>query len=125
MADDTVQRFIDALRKLESHSEVDDLAGLYGEDAVCGNVATRTTHTGPDGAREFWAGYRKAFSEMRSDFREAVSGDAAAALEWVTTATRAGGDPVEYEGVTILEFDGDKLARSTAYFDPRAVVEAA
>ena len=125
MAEDIVQRFIDALSTLEADGSADALAELYGPDASCGNTATETTFGGPEGARSFWSGYRETFGEVRSEFRNVVAGDGAAALEWKTTATLAGGDPVEYEGVTVLEVDGDTITRSTAYFDPRAVVPAA
>jgi len=125
MATDLPQRFIDALQRLESDGDPSDLAKLYGDDATCGNTATKTTYEGPDGARDFWSGYRDSFSEIRSEFRDVVSNDEAAALEWVTTAKLHGGDPVEYEGVTVLEFAGDAITRSTAYFDPRALTGAA
>jgi len=122
MADDTVQRFIDGLRKLEADGDVDELAGLYGPESLCGNTATTTTHQGPEGAREFWSGYRKAFDEIRSEFREAIQDGDAAALEWVTEARLRGGEAVRYEGVTVLEIEGGAVRRSTAYFDPRALV---
>lgn len=125
MATDLTQRFIDALQKLESDGDPGDLVDLYGADAVCGNIATETTYDGPDGARDFWSGYRSTFSEIRSEFRDVVSSDGAAALEWVTTAKLSGGDPVEYEGVTVLEFGDGAITRSTAYFDPRAILGAA
>lgn len=123
MATDIAQRFIDALHKLESDRDAGALAELYADGAVSGNTATSKTFDGPDGAREFWSGYRETFGDIRSEFRNVVSGDGAALLEWTSTGTSAGGDELSYEGVTVLEFDGeDRLTRSTAYFDPRAVV---
>lgn len=43
-----------------------------------------------------------------------------AALEWTTEGTNDG-DTVTYEGVSILEIEGDKVSRFYAYFDPRAL----
>jgi ketosteroid isomerase-like protein len=122
MATDIAHRFIDALHTLESDGTADALATLYADDAVSGNTATTRTYDGPEGAREFWSGYRKAFGEIRSEFRTVVSGDDAAALEWVSTGTLSEGDSITYEGVTLLHFEGDRITRSTAYFDPRAIL---
>lgn len=122
MATDIAQRFIDALHELESDRSATALAELYADGAVSGNTATTRTFDGPDGAREFWTGYRDAFGDIRSEFRNVVSGDASAALEWTSTGTLPGGEEVSYEGVTVLEFEQDHLTRSTAYFDPRAIL---
>jgi steroid delta-isomerase-like uncharacterized protein len=122
MATDIAQRFIDALHELESDRSTDALAELYAEDAVSGNTATSRTYGGPDGAREFWSGYRDAFGDVRSQFRVVVASNAAVALEWTSTGTLPGGEDIGYEGVTVLELDGDRITRSTAYFDPRAIL---
>jgi ketosteroid isomerase-like protein len=50
-----------------------------------------------------------------------VAGDeSGAVLEW-ESAGSANGDEVSYRGATVLEYDGDTIVRSMAYFDPRAV----
>ena len=95
----------------------------YADGATSGNVATTRTYEGPDGAKAFWTGYREAFGEIRSEFRNVVGDDAAALLEWESRGTLSNGDEVVYEGVTVLELDGERITRSTAYFDPRAIVE--
>ena len=118
------ERFIDTLHTLEADRDADVLAALYADGAVAGNTATTRTFDGPEGAREFWTGYRDTFSEIRSEFRSVLADDESAALEWRSTGTLGGGDDVAYEGVTVLEFDGDRITRSTAYFDPRAIVAA-
>ena len=122
MAADIAQRFIDALHTLETGGSADELVALYTDDAVCGNTTTARTFDGPDGAREFWLAYREVFGDIHSEFRAVVRGDAAAALEWTSTGTLSGGTPIAYEGVTLLHVDGDRIARSTAYFDPRAML---
>jgi steroid delta-isomerase-like uncharacterized protein len=124
MPSDIATRFIDALHALEDDRDAGALAGLYADDAVSGNTATTRTFDGPEGARAFWTGYRETFGDVRSDFRTVAAGDDAVSLEWTSTGTLAGGEQVSYEGVTVLALDGDgRIARSTAYFDPRAVVE--
>lgn len=118
----TADAFITALRILERERDVEPLAALYADDACCGNVATSRSFTGPDGAREFWTSYRETFDEVESEFRIAVEDEDAVALEWVSTGTLAGGEEIRYEGVTIVALADDKITRSTAYFDPRAVL---
>lgn len=121
----TADAFITALRTLERDRDAEPLASLYADDATCGNTATTRTFTGPDGAREFWTGYRETFDTIESEFRIAVEDEDAVALEWVSTGSLAGGEEVRYEGVTIVALDGDHVARSTAYFDPRALLGTA
>lgn len=122
MPTDIAQRFIDALHELESGGDAGPLSALYAPDAVSGNTATTRTFDGPDGAREFWSAYRETFGEIRSDFRTVVEGDDGVALEWVSTGTlAAGGEPLTYQGVTLLRTDDGLVTRSTAYFDPRAL----
>ncbi len=112
------QRFIDALAQLERDREVEPLVALHAEGSDVGNVNAPERFHGPDGARHFWTEYRATFGDMRSEFRNIIATDGRAALEWATTGTTADGRPVEYEGVSILEFDGDNVARFRAYFDP-------
>lgn len=119
----TADDFITALRALERDRDAAPLAALYADDATCGNVATTRTFTGPDGAQEFWTGYRDAFDTIESTFRGTFATDGEGfALEWVSEGTLAGGEEITYEGVTIVHLDGERIARSTAYFDPRAVL---
>lgn len=118
----TADDFITALRALERDRDVEPLAALYADDAACGNTATNRTFTGPDGAREFWTAYRETFDTIESEFRIQLDSDDAVALEWVSTGTLQGGEEVRYEGVTMVALDGDRIARTTAYFDPRAIL---
>ena len=73
---------------------------------------------GREGAREFWgAKYRDTFGEVKSTFRHVFSTGNRVALEWTTEGTAADGSPVAYEGVSILETDGESITRFCAYFD--------
>ena len=121
MADGMAGRFIAALGQLEAERDVDALVALYADDAETGNVNAPEGFSGPDGARTFWTEYRGTFGEMRSEFRNTIEADGRVALEWTTTGTSVDGEPVEYSGVSIIEVQGDKIARFRAYFDPRAL----
>lgn len=74
--------------------------------------------SGHEGLREFWTSYRSTFGEMRSEFRNVLATEEGAALEW-TTEGASNGDPVSYDGVSILEIEGGKVRRFMAYFDTR------
>lgn len=123
MSRQVAERFVEALRKLEEDRDVEALVEVHTEDCDVGNVVVPRKFSGHDGLREFWSSYRKTFGEMKSEFRNVFSdGEGHAALEWTTTGD-ANGDSVSYEGVSILEIDGEKVRRFYAYFDPRSLTE--
>lgn len=115
------EQFIDALRALEERRELEAMIALYGEQSEVGNINAPEKFTGAEGAREFWTKYRETFGEVRSTFRNRIVGDDRAALEWTTEGTTANGAPVSYEGVSILEIEGDRITRFRAYFDPEVL----
>ncbi len=115
---DLVERFIAALETLEQQQDVEPLADLYAATADVGNVVTPHDFTGPDGARDFWTRYREAFSEVRSSFRNVIVADGRAALEWTSEGSNADGTPFRYDGVSVLELDGEAITRFRAYFNP-------
>ena len=115
MAENTVKNFIDALKKLEADRDLETICGLFSEDAKVGNVVTSDKNLG---AKEFWNNYRDNFKTVSSTFHNEIITDTTAALEWTTTGTSNGGSEFEYDGVSILEIEGDKITRFHAYFDP-------
>lgn len=121
MGANIAEQFIDALRALEERRELEAMIALYGEESETGNINAPEKFTGTEGAREFWTKYRETFGEVRSTFRNRIINDTRAALEWTTEGTTANGAPVSYEGVSILEIEGDRITRFRAYFDPEAL----
>jgi len=124
-----VQRFIEALKRLEHDRDVETIIALYAVDSEIGNVVAPDKFHGPDGAREFWTKYRETFGEVSSTFRNQIATGQNAALEWTTTGTTAGGGAsFAYDGVSILEFDSDHITRFQAYFNAedlsRQIVQA-
>ena len=118
MSNEVADDFIEALRKLEEDKDVEALVKIHVEDCEVGNVSVSKTFRGHDGLREFWTEYRKTFGEMKSTFRNVFATEEGAALEWTTEGT-SNGDTVTYDGVSILEIEGDKVSRFMAYFDTR------
>lgn len=117
MAHELAEKFIEALHNLEENRDVERLAAMFADDAEIHNVVTIENEHLLD-ARDFWTNYRDSFGDVHSEFRNRIAGDGTAALEWTTTGTNRDGQQFEYEGVSILEFDGDRIARFFAYFNP-------
>lgn len=121
------QQFIDALHELEQGSEkhVEGLVALYSDNAKLTNAALKLAgkeRRGQDGAREFWTEYRRTFKDICSDFAQITTSEEAAGLFWTAKGTGMGGEAVEYDGVTLLEFDsGGKIKQFRGYYDTRAL----
>lgn len=117
MANELFEKFVEALHELEANKNVEQIAALFADDAEINNVVTiENAHT--LSPTDFWTKYRENFGEVSSEFSNKIYGDDTAALEWTTTGTNADGGEIEYEGVSILEADGDKITRFFAYFNP-------
>jgi hypothetical protein len=117
MSQELAEKFIEALYDLEKNRDTENIAALFAEKAELNNVATvENSHS--LSLKEFWTKYRETFGDVKSEFTNKIYGQNNAALEWRTIGTNFHGSPVEYEGVSILEFDGDKISRFFAYFDP-------
>lgn len=117
MSRELAEIFINALHELEETGEPESIAALYAENAEIVNVVSPKKFAGPDGARDFWTKYRETFGAMRSEFRNQIVAENRAALEWTTRGTSKENHEITYSGVTILEFEGDKISRSCAYFN--------
>jgi len=115
MAENTAKKFIDALGKLESDRDLETICALFSEDCEVGNVVTDDKNIG---AKEFWNSYRETFDKVHSTFRNEIIADDVTALEWTTSGTNSDGHEFEYDGVSILEFDGERITRFHAYFNP-------
>ncbi len=118
MSEQVARRFIDALHKLERDRDLDAIVATFAENCDVGNVVSPRTFEGREGAREFWSVYRETLGEVESTFRNVIATDDRAALEWTTKGTASQGHNINYDGVSILEIDGDAITRFRAYFNP-------
>ena len=118
MAEKIAEQFIAALAQLEADNKVEPIAALFSEKSEVGNVVTVNNPNAAPSAREFWQNYRDTFGEVKSEFRNKTFSETTASLEWTTEGTNKNGQPVNYDGVSILETDGDRITRFFAYFNP-------
>ncbi|WP_164019070.1 nuclear transport factor 2 family protein [Pyxidicoccus trucidator] len=121
MATERAQRFVDALLKLEEHGDLEGIVSLFSDDARVSNAASPRVFSGPAGARQFWKEYKGTLGKVKSTFRNMIEAGDRVALEWETQGTAHNGSAIAYEGVSILEWDGDRISRFYAYFDPHAL----
>lgn len=121
MAMERAQRFVDALLRLEETGDVEGLVSLFSDDAQVSNVASPRVFSGQDGARQFWTEYKGTLGKVKSTFRNMIEAGDRVALEWETQGTAHNGAAIAYEGVSIIEWDGDRVRRFYAYFDPHAL----
>ena len=117
MSRQATEAFIGALERLESERDLEGIARLFTDDCEVGNLTAPEKFHGPDGARQFWTKYRETFDDVRSTFSRIIVGEGSAALEWTTEATGRDGAPIRYDGVSLLDFDGDRVRRFRAYFN--------
>ena len=119
------QQFIKALHALEESGDAEAMVEVFASDATLMALVSRRTHEGADGVRAFWEEYLKPFERIHSEFGHVRADGDHAVLEWTGTGTLAGSDgrAVEYQGVSLLEFDGaGKVRRFRTYYDSAAFV---
>lgn len=110
--------FIDALHRLEESGNVDVISSLFADNAELSNPLILRGPNQRNGAKAFWASYHAALGEASSEFVNVIEDEGRAVLEWRTTAD-IDGKPISYEGVSVIETDGNKISAFRAYFDPR------
>jgi SnoaL-like polyketide cyclase. len=115
---DLSKTFIDALGRLETNRDVEAIASLFADNAEVSNPLVTYQDGGADAAKTFWSQYRDAFDEIRSEFRTVTEKDGLSFLEW-TSKGSIDGKGFDYEGVSILEGDGDRITSFRTYFDTR------
>jgi ketosteroid isomerase-like protein len=124
------QRFIEALHRLEGEAQdIEGMVTLFSEDARLTNAALALAgaeRTGHDGVRQFWSEYRSTFSKARSDFHQVTINEQAAGLFWTTQGADDSGQPIVYDGASLLIFDQDGfIAQFRGYYDTRQLTKTA
>jgi ketosteroid isomerase-like protein len=116
------ERFIDALHRLHADRDAEALAALFSEDATLTKLGNRHEAHGPEGARTFWADYRRVFDAIEATFTHTTSSDTSVALEWTSSGTLTNGRSFSYAGVSVLEGDGSAISGFRTYYDSAAFV---
>ncbi len=125
LSDDQADRFIEALKRIERERDPSPLVELFDDDAVIDSPAQGRSLAGKAGAHQFWSAYLRAFDRVESNVQQAHEFGDIAILEWQSSAVLRTGKPVDYHGVSVVEFCQDKIKRFCAYFDAATIASAA
>ena len=116
------EQFIAALAELHRNRESGPLVDLFAEDASLSKVGMPHEDHGKQGAREFWERYRDIFDAIEATFQHIASDDRTAFLEWTSEGTLKDGTDFHYQGVSVLEAEGDLIDSFRTYYDTAAFV---
>ena len=120
MTSETAEKFMQTLQQIEENKNVEPLVSLFTEDAQLSNLATPSPLQGKDGARQFWQKYLSVFQRIHSKFTNVVESNGSAVLEWISEGTLTSGEPLKYQGVSIIETVDGKVQRFRTYYDSAA-----
>jgi ketosteroid isomerase-like protein len=115
ISDDRARTFATGLQTFEKDGDAAAFAALFADDAVTQRFDARGERRGE--VEQFWQEYRAQFQSISTTFYDVVEGGDRVALEWTSDATLTDGRPLQYRGVTVLDLDGDKIARLSTYYD--------
>ncbi len=120
-------RFIEELHRIEDGDPagIDSMVELFADNAELSNPLIErqgSSRKGHDQIEKFWREYRATFDTIRSDFFDVTASDHSAGLFWRSAGNSANGQPLEYEGVSLLVLDeAGKIARFKGFFDSRQI----
>jgi steroid delta-isomerase-like uncharacterized protein len=118
-----------ALNEAYNARDWDTAVSLTSPDVTMVNVATGQMFHGPDGVREFLAGWATAFPDSQVELTRVVADEAAAAMEFRGRGTHSGplagptgeipptGRSVDVPFAQILEVQVGKITQGRLYFD--------
>ena len=121
---DLTKQFITALGELHQNRNAEPLVDLFADDATLDKAGVTHGQRGKDGARTFWQQYRDVFDTIGADFSNTVSDDDIAFLEWTSAGTLRDGTDFRYDGVSVLQSDGDAIAAFRTFYDTAAFLAA-
>lgn len=116
MTSPKVDRFIHALQELESSKETKGMLELFSETCEISNIAIKPLHR-KQGVLRFWQDYLGTFKEVHTEFKSVTETEGKAFLQWVSQGLFHSGRSATYEGLTLLEWEGEAIVRFKAYHD--------
>jgi ketosteroid isomerase-like protein len=117
-----VARFTRLLQEFEKSGNSDALVGLFANDCELSRLGQSHREEGSPGARAFWQQYLESFRRVHSRFTHTADEGNLSILEWVSDGELPAGTPVRYRGVSLLQWNGDRIARFATYFDSASLL---
>ena len=115
ISDDRARSFATALQTFEKDGDASAFTALFADDAATQRFDARGERHGE--VEQFWQEYRAQFQSVSTTFYDVVEGGDRVALEWTSEGTLADGRPLQYRGVTVVDFDGDTITKLSTYYD--------
>ena len=115
ISDDRTRTFATALQTFEKDGDAAAFAALFADDAVTQRFDARNERHGE--VEQFWQEYHAQFESISTTFSDVVEGGDRAALEWTSEGSLVDGRPLSYRGVTVVDFDGEKISKLSTYYD--------
>ncbi len=122
MASERAERFMSGLQDIEESGDVAPLVEQFADDATLSRLTQLEDWQGKEGAQKFWSEYLSAFGEIHSTFSNVVEEGDSVILEWESKGSLPAGQPLHYRGVSVLEFDGERVQGFRTYYDSAAFV---
>jgi ketosteroid isomerase-like protein len=119
ITDDRARDFATALQEFERSADPADLVARFADGATLSRLDAAGERTDPEA---FWREYRAQFDDLSTTFTHSVEADDRCSLEWTSTGTLSTGRPIEYRGVTVLEFADGAVSRLRTYYDSAAFI---
>jgi ketosteroid isomerase-like protein len=117
-SDSKCQQFISRLRQCERDNDPSALVDLFADDAVVDTPVRSAAYSGKAGAERFWSNYLETFNRVESHFHTTLEFGDIAVLEWECRGILPTGRPIDYSGVSIVEFGKDEsIKRFATYYD--------
>ncbi|MGB5953014.1 MAG: nuclear transport factor 2 family protein [Ornithinimicrobium sp.] len=115
------QRFADALQALEQGNQEDMLA-QYADGAELQRPERKHGPGQEADAQTFWQQYLAEFDNIATEFTRIAEVGDEGILEWRSTGRLAAGRDIDYQGVSLLTFEGDAVSRFATYYDTAAFI---
>ena len=112
--------FCKALQQFEQDGNLEPLARFFANNAQISSIALRQPLEGRAGVQTFWRDYLSVFQNVASTFRHVHGVADLAVLEWTSEGVLVTGEMINYQGVSILEFTGERISRFRTYYDSAA-----
>jgi hypothetical protein len=116
------EQFVAALADLHRNRESGPLVDMFSEDATLSKVGMPHQDQGKQGAHDFWERYRDVFDAIDATFHRIAGDERVAFLEWTSEGTLKDGSDFSYQGVSVLEAEGDLIDSFRTYYDTAAFV---
>lgn len=122
MANQTAERFMQALKTIEKENSIEAIRLLFSDEAELQRLSKDTTYKGKEGVERFWHEYLNSFRTLETTFHNVIEGSGTVVLEWESSGELPNGKPLNYSGVSVLELQGDKVERFRTYYDSATFV---